>query len=126
MLYPQWRQNMPFVIHSKNAIILHPISQGDRQLGATHALLPWGWSSCSPRPYLTVILRATPSSCVTSSRILWAILKGGPPSDRGRDRWAKTLLPETKWSCTAAVSFLRARRPCHTMGYFCQEETNRK
>ena len=67
---------------------------------------------------LTVILRATPSSCEASSRILWAIRRGGPPSERGRDRWARTLLPETKWSCTAAVSFLRARRPCHTMGYF--------
>ena len=47
---------------------------------------------------LTIILRATPSSCDASSRMRWAILSGGPPSGAGRDRCAKTLLPETKWS----------------------------
>lgn len=50
-----------------------------------------------------------------------AIRSGGPPSGAGSDRCARTLFPDTKWSCTAAVSFLRARRPCQTMGYFWEE-----
>lgn len=104
----------------RTPLLYVPHDKPGRQAAGGHPhLVSMGWGSCSPGPHLTVILRATPSSCEASSRIRWAILRGGPPSERGRDRWARTLLPETKWSCTAAVSFLRARRPCHTMGYFC-------
>lgn len=72
-------------------------------------------------PLRTIILRATPSSCEASRRMRCAILSGGPPSGAGRERCARTLFPETKWSWTAAVSFFSARRPCHTIGYFCRE-----
>lgn len=67
---------------------------------------------------LTVILRATLSNCEASSLILWTIRRRGPPSGGGRERWASTVLPATKCNCTAAWSFFRASKPCHTIGYF--------
>ena len=72
---------------------------------------------------LTVILRATLSNWEASSLILWTMRSREPPSKGGRERWASTVLPDTKCNWTAAWSFFSANRPCHTIGYFCRKKT---
>uniref|UniRef100_A0A6B0UEQ4 Putative secreted protein n=1 Tax=Ixodes ricinus TaxID=34613 RepID=A0A6B0UEQ4_IXORI len=70
------------------------------------------------------IFLATPSSCVCSRRILWAMRTGGvqPSVMGGRDATAIRELPDTKCICTAAWSFFRANSPCHITGYLCSRK----
>ena len=59
----------------------------------------------------TCILLCTPSSCVCSSLILWAILRQGVCCSEGCGRLslARVTLPLRKCSCTAAESFFSIR-----------------
>lgn len=66
-----------------------------------------------------VIFRVIFFSCEVFSRIFWVIFSGGFFLERGKDRWVRILLSETKWSCIVVVLFFRVSRFCYIMGYFC-------